>query len=536
MQKKKKVIISTYSNQLAREVYNAFVKHNTSNDLKIGIVIGKNNYLDIKKIDDEFYDFFYEPDCVKDFIIKKLKIENILFDDLFDECNIVEDNEKIVRENYCLDNRKELESFDYYDISITNHVFLLRNKNLKDYYILLDEVDRIFDAAVIVLTNSFSILRFKNLIKSAIKETKDDKKIKALNKIYKMSAKFLNDNLNEKYVKTYYSATSPIFKRFIENLADFYKKNKKYDDIIKSSKNKSLISEYAELKQILKEDIEGIDATIYFSPKKGYPSVCYAKAKITGFLHNFFQGLNGCFGTSATIFPTFKRDNDTISYLFNKIGINKDMEPRRKFFFGKRIFPVENTNIYIYKNMIALKSDDDGIPNESWVSSISEEIKKTFDNKNSLVLVGGYAEADAIYDILSKLLPQTNIIKANKNMTVKSIVNKFKKEGGILIGTRNYAVGIDLPGKELEKLYITKLLFPVQNSKYIFDLKSFNRTYAYFRCVDEMYITLRQACGRLIRSKTDSGDIYMFDNRILDKKYQSGFEILEYLGKITIIQ
>ena len=76
-------------------------------------------------------------------------------------------------------------------------------------------------------------------------------------------------------------------------------------------------------------------------------------------------------------------------------------------------------------------------------------------------------------------------------------------------------MGIDLKGKELEKLYIGKLPYPVLGLKYLFMQENGIKTYPLM--VNGMLFNLKQWKGRLIRTTEDKGDVYILDSRMYKK-------------------
>ena len=105
------------------------------------------------------------------------------------------------------------------------------------------------------------------------------------------------------------------------------------------------------------------------------------------------------------------------------------------------------------------------------------------------------------------------LVLAEQGRSVQNVIESFKKSGGILIATRNYATGINLKGEALERLFITKLPYPVYQTKKWILLKEKNPSYFWFEYNNEMVMTFRQAIGRLIRSPEDTGKIFLLDGK-----------------------
>lgn len=115
----------------------------------------------------------------------------------------------------------------------------------------------------------------------------------------------------------------------------------------------------------------------------------------------------------------------------------------------------------------------------------------------------------------------------------EALLENFRStDRAVLLGTRSFWQGIDIPGDDLSALVIVRLPFSVPNDP-IFAARaetyrdSFNE-YA----VPEAILRFRQGFGRLIRTSTDRGVVAVFDSRIISKSY--GLSFLESLPDCTI--
>ncbi len=104
------------------------------------------------------------------------------------------------------------------------------------------------------------------------------------------------------------------------------------------------------------------------------------------------------------------------------------------------------------------------------------------------------------------------------------LVEMFQaSEAAVLMGTRSFWEGVDIPGDDLVCVAIAKLPFDVPTDPIIaarsetFD-NSFN-DYA----VPEAILRFRQGFGRLIRTQYDHGLVVVFDKRVLTKQYGNRF-------------
>ena len=99
----------------------------------------------------------------------------------------------------------------------------------------------------------------------------------------------------------------------------------------------------------------------------------------------------------------------------------------------------------------------------------------------------------------------------------------MKFNDSILFGTSSFWEGIDLPGKDVQTLWIIKIpfanpkepLFIAQSDKYKIDGKNSFMEYS----LPEATIKFKQGFGRLIRNLNDFGICILSDPRLVNKKY-----------------
>jgi predicted DnaQ family exonuclease/DinG family helicase len=102
----------------------------------------------------------------------------------------------------------------------------------------------------------------------------------------------------------------------------------------------------------------------------------------------------------------------------------------------------------------------------------------------------------------------------------------------VLLGTRSFWEGIDVPGDPLSCLAIAKLPFSVPSDP-IFAARAETFDEPFFEyAVPETILRFLQGFGRLIRTRTDRGVVAIFDKRLLTKSYGPLF--LESLPDPTV--
>jgi DNA polymerase-3 subunit epsilon/ATP-dependent DNA helicase DinG len=116
-----------------------------------------------------------------------------------------------------------------------------------------------------------------------------------------------------------------------------------------------------------------------------------------------------------------------------------------------------------------------------------------------------------------------------------ALLESFKAtERAVLLGTRSFWEGVDVPGDSLSIVVLTKLPFDVPTDPLIAARSemyedSFNQYY-----LPEAILKFRQGFGRLIRTASDRGVVAILDRRVLTKQY--GRLFLESLPPCTARQ
>jgi ATP-dependent DNA helicase DinG len=115
----------------------------------------------------------------------------------------------------------------------------------------------------------------------------------------------------------------------------------------------------------------------------------------------------------------------------------------------------------------------------------------------------------------------------------QSLLDGFKQtEKAVLLGTRSFWEGVDIPGDDLCVLVIVRLPFAVP-SEPVFAARSelYDNSFLQY-AVPDAILRFRQGFGRLIRTKNDRGVVVLFDNRVITKRYGQMF--LDSLPTCTV--
>ncbi|MGB0937807.1 MAG: ATP-dependent DNA helicase DinG [Colwellia sp.] len=169
--------------------------------------------------------------------------------------------------------------------------------------------------------------------------------------------------------------------------------------------------------------------------------------------------------------------------------------------------------------------------NEELINKIPELLKK---GSASLVLFSSYWQMKKVAEALREDHKISLLMQGEESR--QHIIETHKKrcdegKNSIIFGTQSFSEGLDLPGKYLTNLIITKLPFSVPTSpveqaqaEYI-SAKGGNPFMTL--SVPETSKKLVQACGRLLRNEIDKGTITLMDKRVVTKRY--GKQILDSL-------
>lgn len=147
----------------------------------------------------------------------------------------------------------------------------------------------------------------------------------------------------------------------------------------------------------------------------------------------------------------------------------------------------------------------------------------------AFILFTSYTMLNQIYYSISKKLKDKGFeVFLHGDKPRSQIIKEFKEaENPILFGTTSFWEGVDVQGENLSNVIITKLPFLVPTDPVVSAIskkieEDGGNSFMDFQ-LPEAIIKFKQGVGRLIRKKTDSGNIFILDNRILKKRYGSLF-------------
>ncbi len=137
----------------------------------------------------------------------------------------------------------------------------------------------------------------------------------------------------------------------------------------------------------------------------------------------------------------------------------------------------------------------------------------------------------AIRPVLSRI--GISVLEQGEGASSHSLLETFRRsEQAILLGTRAFWEGVDVPGEDLSILVIVKLPFDVPSDPIIAARSETFEDPFYQYAIPEAILRFRQGFGRLIRTRQDRGVVVIMDKRVLTKRYGKLF--LESLPQCTV--
>jgi DNA polymerase-3 subunit epsilon/ATP-dependent DNA helicase DinG len=154
-----------------------------------------------------------------------------------------------------------------------------------------------------------------------------------------------------------------------------------------------------------------------------------------------------------------------------------------------------------------------------------------------LVLFTSYSQlqktSQAIEGPLSKA--EISVFEQGEGASASSLLENFKEtERAVLLGTRAFWEGVDVPGEALSVLVIAKLPFDVPSDPIVAARsETFDDPFTEYS-LPEAILRFRQGFGRLIRTQTDRGLVVILDKRILTKRY--GRYFIDSLPTCSVVE
>jgi ATP-dependent DNA helicase DinG len=144
----------------------------------------------------------------------------------------------------------------------------------------------------------------------------------------------------------------------------------------------------------------------------------------------------------------------------------------------------------------------------------------------ALVLFTSYSQLKAATNAISQPLAQAGItvLAQGTGISRAQLLESFQMgEKVVLMGTRSFWEGVDVPGEALSCLVIVKLPFDVPDDPIVAARSQLYEDPFGQYMVPEAVLRFLQGFGRLIRTATDQGIVVVLDRRVLTKRYGHRF-------------
>lgn len=148
----------------------------------------------------------------------------------------------------------------------------------------------------------------------------------------------------------------------------------------------------------------------------------------------------------------------------------------------------------------------------------------------TLVLFTSYASLERVFYDLQEALEEAGIEILAQGISGSRhyIAERFRQStASVLLGTKSFWEGIDVPGETLQCVAIVKLPFAVPDDPIVqarceyLESQGLDSRLTYYEPL--AIIQFKQGFGRLIRTATDHGAVVVFDRRLLTRPYGRRF-------------
>lgn len=144
-------------------------------------------------------------------------------------------------------------------------------------------------------------------------------------------------------------------------------------------------------------------------------------------------------------------------------------------------------------------------------------------NGGTLVLFTSWADVDTVMPALVKRLDpgvrdRVYVQSKDDPASLKQDIADFRADGNaVLVGVRSLFTGLDIPGDALRQVVIWKLPYEVPTLEW----KAIERTHGKQCYFDAMLTVLTQGIGRLVRTTSDRGRVFIVDDRAKAQRWRA---------------
>lgn len=233
-----------------------------------------------------------------------------------------------------------------------------------------------------------------------------------------------------------------------------------------------------------------------------------------------FEPYSSVIMTSATL-----STNENFEFIKHRLGL--DLIPSKRL--SERVL----SSPFDYPKQCILGIPTDGLlPTEMGydrqVFHFSAQVIRVLGGRIFLLFTS-FKSMTWVYEALQKEFANQKILFLKQGSLSRSqLLETFKNNSSaVLLGVDSFWEGVDVPGEALSVVILTKLPFPVPSEPVIQARMEHLEKQGQDAFTDftlpQAIIKLKQGFGRLIRTATDRGIVYILDRRILTKSYGKAF-------------
>ncbi len=244
---------------------------------------------------------------------------------------------------------------------------------------------------------------------------------------------------------------------------------------------------------------------------------------------HLFERISTVVMTSATL----ATGRDDFGFFRTRIGLTQAEELRLDSPFDYR----EQATLYLAANMPHPQRERASFE-QRCIEKIRHYVSQT--HGRAFVLFTSYDMLRRCADALRPWFTRQNIelLVHGDQLPPNALLERFKNsDAAVIFGTDSFWQGVDVPGDDLQTVIITRLPFrvpsdPVLEARREKIAAEGGNPFIDYQ-VPEAIIKLKQGFGRLIRRRTDRGQVVILDPRIHTERY--GRLFLESLPKCRVV-
>ncbi|MCK5146938.1 DEAD/DEAH box helicase family protein [bacterium] len=230
-----------------------------------------------------------------------------------------------------------------------------------------------------------------------------------------------------------------------------------------------------------------------------------------------YPGIERCVMTSATLSIRGRFD-----YALQRMGLQfMDSDRITTKLFGSPFEFESQVKFFVPSFMTSPKSPQFSMSVASLLIQVFENI-----HCGSMVLFTSYKMLKEVYAAVKPTLSAKGVSLLGQSIdgSRSQLLRRFREDhSSVLFGTASFWEGVDVPGKALELLVLTKIPFdvpsePVVEARTEAVQESTGNGFMNF-AVPEAIVKVRQGFGRLIRSGNDHGAVLLLDPRVTQTRY-----------------